>query len=80
MYSLQARYAQRDHQGKPDQRVSYIPPLETEKIRLLQDFVLKSAEDERIRKRTIIGNGIAAGAAVVSAVTAIVVALMKAQA
>lgn len=32
MYALQARYAQKDGKAPPDKRISYIPPLETDKI------------------------------------------------
>jgi len=76
MYSLQARYAQRDQKDKPDQRISYIPPLANDDIRLLHEFVLKSAEAEKARGLALITNGIAAAAAVVSAGTAILVAYL----
>jgi hypothetical protein len=75
-YSLQARYAQRDQYDEREETTD-IPPLETDKIRLLYDFVLKSADDERSRLRALVGNGIAVGAAVISAMTAILVAYLK---
>lgn len=75
-YSLQARYALRtDYDAKEE--VTDIIPMKTEEVRLIYDFVLKSADDERARQRMFIGNSIAVGAAIVSAVTAIVVAYFK---
>jgi hypothetical protein len=75
-YSLQARYAQRDHYETVEETTD-IPPLDTDKIRLIYDFILKSADDERTRWRALIGNGIAVTAAVTSALTAIIVAYLK---
>ena len=75
-YSLQARYAQRDDYGQPEE-VTDILPLETDKSRLIYNFSLRSADDERTRQRTWIGNSIAVGAAIVSATTAIVVAVVR---
>ncbi len=75
-YSLQARYAQRTSYGQPEE-ITDIVPLETDKIRLLYEYIQKSAEDERTRARTFVGNGIAVTAAIVSSVTAIVVAYFK---
>jgi hypothetical protein len=76
-YSLQARYAQRDHYGQREE-VTDIVPLDTEKIRIIYDFIHKSAEDERTRWRAMVGNSIAVTAAVISALTAVVVAYLKA--
>ena len=71
MYSLQARYAQKDGKTPPDKQISYIPPLDTEKIRMLLDFILKSADDERVGRRNRAGNLVAVLAAIVAAVAAI---------
>lgn len=76
-YSLQARFAQHDHKGKLDQSISYIPPLDTDKIRLLHDFILKSAEDERAGRRALIGWGIVIFGAFVSAMAVIYSATLK---
>jgi hypothetical protein len=75
-YSLQARYAQRDHY-KEKEETTDIPPLDTDKVRLLYDFILKSADDEKTRWRALVGNGIAVTAAVVSSLTALLVAYLK---
>ena len=75
-YALQARYAQRT-QYREREEITDIPPLETDKIRLIYDFILKSADDERTRHRAYLGNGIAVGAAIISALTAIVVAYLR---
>jgi MbtH protein len=77
MYCLQARYAHKDHGTQPDARISYIEPLSTDKLRLLQEFVLKSAEDERAGKRAIIGYSIAVTAAIISAIAALYAALLN---
>lgn len=77
MYSLQARYAQKDGKTPPDARISYIEPLSTDKLRLLQEFVLRSAEDERAGRRAVIGNSIAVTAAVISAAAAVYVGFLK---
>lgn len=75
-YSLQARYAQREDYEEREETAD-IPPLETDKLRLLCDFVLKAADDERNRSRALIGNGIAVAAALVSALTAVTVAWLR---
>lgn len=75
-YSLQARYAQRDHYEEQEETTD-IPPLDTDKIRLLYDFILKSADDERTRWRSLLGNGIAVTAAIISSMTAVLVAYLK---
>ncbi|HEX6374943.1 MAG TPA: hypothetical protein VFZ91_04405 [Allosphingosinicella sp.] len=76
-YSLQARYAQRD-EYQVKEEVTDIFPLETDKIRLIYDFILKSADDERTGRRWLVGNSIAVCAAVISAATAVIVAYLKA--
>jgi hypothetical protein len=75
-YSLQARYAQRDSYDVREE-VTDIPPLDTDKIRLIYDFILKSADDERTGRRWLLGNGIAVTAAVISALTAVLVAYLR---
>ena len=77
-YSLQARYAQRTEYGEREEQTDILP-LETDKIRLIYDFILRSADDERTRQRTWVGNSIAVGAAIISAMTAILVASIKVQ-
>ena len=76
-YSLQARYALRADYTEGEERTD-IPTLPIETTRLIYDFVLKAADDERALKRFTTSNRIAVGAAVVSALTAIIVALMAA--
>jgi hypothetical protein len=78
MYSLQARYAQKDGQTPSDARISHIDPLSTDKLRLLQEFILQAAEDERAGRRAVIGNSIAVTAAVISAAAAVYVGFLKA--
>jgi hypothetical protein len=75
-YSLQARYALRTEYG-PVERSTKIPPLPVESVKLAYDFILRSADDERSARRTFVGNTIAVTAAVVSAFTAIIVAILK---
>jgi hypothetical protein len=77
MYSLQARYAQKKHNDPPDKQLSRIKPLDMDKLQLLLNFVFEAAEDERTRRHTIIGNAVAVGAAIVSAIAAIVAAYMS---
>jgi uncharacterized protein YbdZ (MbtH family) len=77
MYSLQARYAGKDHKTQPDTQYSRIEPLSTDKIRLLQEFVLKSAEDERAGRRAIFGYSIGVTAAVITASAALYAAVLK---
>lgn len=76
MYSLQARYAKKGRSDASEAEV-YIPPLETEKIELILNFILQSAQQETTRKHTVIVNLVAVVAAVVSAVAAIVAALIN---
>lgn len=75
-YSLQARYALRTEYG-PVERSTKIAPLPVENVKLVYDFIQRSADDERAGWRTVIGNSIAVTAAVVSAATAILVAVLK---
>jgi len=74
-YSLQARYALRTEYGHVE-RSTKIPPLPMENIKLVYDFILRSADDERTARRTKIGNGIAVAAAVISSLAAIATALV----
>ena len=74
-YSLQARYALRTEYGRVERSTS-IPPLPLENVKLVYDFILRSAEDERTARRTKVGNGIAVAAAVISSLAAVGTALM----
>jgi hypothetical protein len=77
-YSLQARYAQREGgDTREPEKISYIAPLDTEKLNLLFDFVLKMTEHERTDARTRLTSWIAVAAAVVSAGAAILVGVLK---
>lgn len=75
-YSLQARYAQRTDYGGHEREID-IPPLDSDRVRLIYDFIVKSADDERNRARARIGNGIAVTAAVISSLTALLVAYLR---
>jgi len=75
-FSLQARYAQRTDYGQAEE-VTDIPPLGTDHIRLIYDFILKAADDERAAKRALIGNSIAVLAAITAAIAAIIAAKLK---
>jgi hypothetical protein len=78
-YALQARYAQREGGDVADpEEVSYIAPLTVDKLKMLTDFVLESAEAERTSRRANIANAFSTAAAVLAAATAILVALAKA--
>ena len=77
-FALQARYAQRVG-GNLDEaeRAIDVPPLATDHLKLVVDFVLRMAEDERVARRTWIANGIAIAAAVVAACAAIAAAGLR---
>jgi hypothetical protein len=77
MYSLQARYAQKQQDDPADAQISYIRPLDMDKVRVLLDFVFKAADDERTRRHAFVSNWVAVGAAVVSAFAAIFAAYIK---
>lgn len=75
-YSLQARYARisgTDSEGK-----EWHPPLPAETLRLLYDFIQKSADEERAGLRSAIGFGLTVLAAIASAGAAIYAASVKA--
>jgi hypothetical protein len=74
-YSLQARYALTE--GKDEEGKDWHPPLTPEKLRLLYDFIQKSADEERAGLRSAIGYGLTAMAAVASALAAIYAASLK---
>jgi hypothetical protein len=77
-FALQARYAQKEGGDTDDpEEVSYIKPLDNGKLQLLIAFVSQLADHEQTLKRALITNAISAGAAVVAAITAVTVALMK---
>lgn len=78
-YALQARYAQRTGGDTEDpEQVSYIAPLDKDRLQLLIGFVVQQADEERSSRRAFLTNGIAAGAAAISAATAVLVASLKA--
>jgi hypothetical protein len=73
-YSLQARYAEFDSKdGKEPKTSSDIPPISTEKIKFVLDFIHKMVEQEKTDDRSRITNRIAVSAAIVSALTALTV-------
>jgi hypothetical protein len=77
-YSLQARYAQREGEGTVDpEQVSYIEPLSPERLELVLNFVLQMAEQETRERHNRTTNYVAVGAAIVSAATAIIVAVIS---
>jgi hypothetical protein len=77
-YAVQARYAQREGGDTEDpEEISYIAPLPVERLKLLIDFVTQSAEAERTNRRAWITNTISMSAAIVAAIAAVAVALMK---
>ena len=69
-YSLQARHAQRFDFSHIEQKTS-IPPLATDKIRLIYEFILNSAQSERDRTRVWASNSIAVVAAIIAAAAAV---------
>ena len=73
-YSLQARYAQRPDYGKTEEGTK-IPPLTPAEIEPILEFVLRAVEMEKQSRQASWTNWIAVGAAVVSALAAITVAL-----
>ena len=77
-YAVQARYAQREGGdiGDPEQ-ISYIAPLPTERLKLIIDFVVHSAEAERASRRAWVVNTVSMTAAIVAATAAVTVALLK---
>ena len=76
-YAVQARYAQREGGGTSDpDQVSYIEPLSNERLKLLIDFVLQSAEEERAGKRATVSNSISVAAAIVAAIAAIIASII----
>jgi hypothetical protein len=75
-FSLQARYAQRPDYGKTDE-VTLIDPLSPQEIEMTLDFVLQAVQREQQTGSAKITNWIAVSAAVASAATAIIVALIS---
>jgi hypothetical protein len=79
-YSLQARYAQYDaKEGEEPETLSDIAPVNVEKLKLLLDFVLKMAEQEKMDRRGWITGGIAVAAAVIAAIAAVTAAFIRFQ-
>jgi hypothetical protein len=78
-YALQARHAQREGRDMDDpDGAKGIAPLDNEKLDLLIRFVMQMTEHEKAGRRAWWTAGVAAGAAVISAITAITVAYTKA--
>jgi hypothetical protein len=76
--SPEPRYALREGQGTSEpEKVSYIKPLSSEQMKVILEFVVKSAQTETEMKRSMYTNWIAIIAAVISACTAIFVAILK---
>ena len=73
-YALQARYAQKKGGDISDpEEVSYIDPLDTDKLQLLITFVTHSAEQEMATRRA----WVTVVAAIIAATSAILTALLK---
>lgn len=72
-YALQARYAQREGRGQEPKSIAALP---TEKIDMLLNFVLTMTEQEKTVRQVRLSNWFAAGAAIVAAGAAIVVAFI----
>jgi hypothetical protein len=72
-YALQARCAQKEGDDTSDpEEVSYITPLETDKLQLLINFVTHSAEQEMATRRAWLTSGVAVAAAIIAAIGAVV--------
>jgi hypothetical protein len=77
-YALQARYAQKEGGDTSDpEEVSYIAPLGTDKLQLLINFVVQSAEQEIATRRARLTSGVAIVAAIIAAAAAVVAALLR---
>jgi hypothetical protein len=77
-YALQARYAQREGGDTKDpEEVAYIEPLNSDKIKMLLDFVLKMAEHEKVAFRGWTANIVSIVAVLISAVAVIWAATLK---
>lgn len=77
-YALQARYAQRKggDTGDPEQ-VSYIAPLDKDKLQLLIAFATNMAEAERASARAWTTGAVSVCAAIVSAAAAVAAAFLR---
>jgi hypothetical protein len=77
-YALQARYAQREGGDTKDpETTSYIEPVDVDKLKMLLDFVMKMADDEKATFRGWLASSIAVLAAVLSAIAAVYAATLK---
>jgi hypothetical protein len=77
-YALQARYAQRKGGDTDDpEEVSYIAPLNGEKMGMLLNFILNMAEHERAAVRGWTANAVSIVAVIVSASAVILAATLK---
>ena len=74
-YSLQARYAKRPDYGAPE-KGTQIDPISPQEIETILEFVLRAVQMERDSVRAKWTNWIAVLAAVASAMTAIIVAVI----
>jgi hypothetical protein len=76
-YALQARYAQREGGDTSDpEQVTYISPLDKDKLQMVITFVIQAAEAERASFRAWFTGGIAITAAIFSAIAAIFAAFI----
>jgi hypothetical protein len=77
-YALQARYAQREGMDTSDpEEISYIPPLDKDKLQLVINFVSQAAEAERASWRAWLTVSVAMAAAIISAAAAVTAAMMR---
>ena len=77
-YALQVRYAQREGSDTDDpDELSGIEPVSNDKLRTLNDFILKMSEQERSARISVVSNSVSVTAAIISAATAVAVALIK---
>jgi hypothetical protein len=77
-YALQARYAQREGMDTADpEEISWIAPLDKDKLQLVISFVTQAAEAERVNGRAWLTGSIAMAAAIISAVAAVTTAVLR---
>jgi hypothetical protein len=77
-YALQARYAQREGADTEDpEEMSYIKPLNADKLGMLLDFVLKMTEHEKAAFRGWTANIVSIVAVIISAIAVVWAATLK---
>ena len=77
-FALQARYAQREGEDTRDpEQVSYIKPLDTEKMKMLLEFVHRMTEQEKAGRRGWFANIVSIVAVIVSASAVVIAATIK---